>query len=207
MSCIKAKPVIGIMGGISSGKSTVASLFEKHGCKVINADQLGLELLENKDIIDRLKGEFGGGILLPNGEIDRKKLAEKAFCSSQSVEAINAIIHPPVLKQVECLLRDYMADSLAAGVVLDIPLLAESGWDKQCNILIFVDRSTQNRVQSAQIKGRLSGEDIKKREKFQISLDKKKQIAHYVVQNNSDLSKLAEQVAWIFSEIMTKAAQ
>lgn len=201
------KPIIGIMGGISSGKSTVAGLFEKQGCKVINADQLALELLENKDIIDRLKGEFSEGILLPNGGIDRKKLAEKAFCSSQSVEAINAIIHPPILEKVECLLRGYMADSSVSGVVLDIPLLAESGWDNRCTALIFVDRDMQYRIKSANAKGKLSGEDIKKREKFQISLDKKKQIAHYVVQNNSDLSKLAEQAAWIFSEIMTKAAQ
>ncbi len=201
------KPVIGIMGGISSGKSTVAGLFERHGCKVIDADMLVWGLLENKDIIDRLKGEFGVGILLSNGGIDRKELAEKAFSSLQSVEAINAIIHPPVLEKVECLLRDYMADSSVAGVVLDIPLLVESGWDKRCSVLIFVDRSIQYRIESADAKGRLSGEDIKKREKFQISLDKKKQIAHYAIQNNSDLSKLAEQVAWIFSEIMTKVTR
>jgi len=199
MNC---KPVIGILGGIGSGKSTVATQFAKLGCAVIDADKIAREVLDNKDIINRISIEFGADVVSADGKIDRAKLAEKGFEDAEKVKKLNSIVHPPVLKQCERLLAQYLKDLSVPAVALDVPLLVETGWDGRCDILVFVDCPQTVRFRRAAAQKHLWPAQIKKREKFQISLDKKRNIAQYNVKNNSDVSDLAEQVDQVYSAIM-----
>lgn len=196
-----AKPVIGILGGIGSGKSTVAAEFGRLGCAVIDADKIAHELLERADVKERVKGLFGGAVLDSDGKIDRRKLAEAAFADAGKLAALNQIIHPLVFKQTEELMEQYKQESGVKAIVLDMPLLMEVGWEKRCDKLIFVDCKPHLRAKRAKKAGICSENELKIRENFQISLDKKAGIADNIVDNNSSLSALAGQVAEIFSNM------
>jgi dephospho-CoA kinase len=199
------KTVIGILGPICSGKSTVADQFARLGCGVVDADVIAHELLEDADIKKEIKNAFGEGVFGDDGRIDREKLAEEAFENEQSVAKINGIIHPPVLARCEGLIAEFNRRSDIKAVVLDIPLLAEAGWLDRCDKLVFVDCRDRIRTRRVAKKGRFLKNQLKKRENFQIFLDKKKKIADYIVDNNSGLSATAEQVVRIFTIIIEKS--
>ncbi len=196
------RPVIGILGGLGSGKSTVAAEFGKLGCAVIDADRIAHELLERSDIKEKVVECFGGGITAGNGAIDRRKLGEVVFADSGQLKRLTEILHPAVLERVEGLIEGYKRDSLVRGIVLDMPLLLEIGWEKRCERLIFVDCDEKKRAKRAKKMGVFGENQLKVRENFQISLDKKRTIADNTVVNNSGFSELSRQVAEIFSSIV-----
>jgi len=197
----KSKPVIGILGGIGSGKSAVAAEFAKLGCEVIDADKIAHELLDQPEVRQRIVGLFGEGILDSAEKIDRKKLADIVFADAQRLASLNNIIHPLVLKRAEELIDLYKHRAEVKAIVLDMPLLVEVGWAKRCDKLIFVDCQRQIRIDRVKKMGVFDENQIKIRENFQISLDKKARLADNVVDNNSDFSALVRQVANIFSHI------
>jgi dephospho-CoA kinase len=197
----KSKPVIGILGGIGSGKSAVAAEFAKLGCEVIDADKIAHELLDQPEVRQQIVGLFGEGILDSAGKIDRKKLADIVFADAQRLASLNNIIHPLVLKRAEELIDLYKHRAGVKAIVLDIPLLAEVGWANRCDKLIFVDCQRQIRIDRVKKMGVFDENQIKIRENFQISLDKKARLADNVVDNNSDFSALVRQAANIFSHI------
>lgn len=196
------KKIIGIVGGVCSGKSTVAAEFARLGCAVIDADSIAHELLDDESIRQRLKKAFSERILDPDGRVNRDSLARIVFQKLHKMTELNEIMHHPVLIKCRDLISQYNASPNVPAIVLDIPLLLEVGWEKTCDKIIFVDCSDQIRAQRAQKKGFLSKNQLKKRENLQISLDTKAKIAHYIVDNNSDLSALAEQVERIFTTII-----
>ena len=201
MGNTKRKPIIGILGGIGSGKSTVAAEFAKLGCKVIDADEIAHELLEQFEVRQGIVGLFGEGILDSAGKIDRQKLAGVVFADALRLSSLNNIIHPLVLKRAEELIELYKLRAAIKAIVLDIPLLVEVGWDKRCDKLIFIECRRHIRVDRVKKLGVFDENQLKIRENFQISLDKKAKLADNIVDNNSDFSALVRQVANIFSHI------
>ena len=195
------KPIIGILGGICSGKSTVSAEFARLGCAVIDADKIAKGLLDEPEIQPQILKRFGKDLVSSDGKIDRGKLAEAAFSDQQNIDELTKIIHPPVLEKTKNMIGAYKKDDSFAAIILDIPLLAEVGWEKNCDKLVFVDCSPQIRLERAKKRG-LGEKELKIRENFQISLDKKRQMSDYIVHNNSDLSELALQVSSIFNSIM-----
>jgi dephospho-CoA kinase len=195
------KPIIGIMGGIGSGKSTVAAEFAKLGCKIIDADTIAHDLLEENEVRRQIIDLFSNEILDSHGKIDRKKISEIVFNNPELLFKLNNIIHPGVLQKTEELIEQYNKDNQCKAIILDMPLLLEVGWEKRCDRLIFVDCDEKTR--NNRVKNKFSEKNnIKNRENFQISLDKKKNIADNTVNNNSDFSSLVRQIAEIFSYIM-----
>jgi dephospho-CoA kinase len=195
------KPIIGILGGICSGKSTVAGEFAKLGCKVIDADKIAHELLDRKTIKGKITELFGEGILDSEGNIEHKKLASVVFNNSDKLALLNGIIHPLVLTRVKELIDKYNGQNQVKAIVLDMPLLAEIGWTERCDKLIFVNCRQKIRAERAKKLG-FDKNQLKIRENFQISLDNKRSLADNTVENNSDFSAMVRQVADIFSEIM-----
>jgi len=195
------KPIIGILGGIASGKTAVAREFGKLGCAVIDADRIAHELLDEPSVKQSIIKEFGDGILDPAGRISRKKLADIAFADKDKISVLNNILHPPVLRQIEVLIERFNGQTNIKAIVLDMPLLMEIGWHKRCDRLIFVDCDPDLRAKRAKKMCLCSENQLKIRENFQISLDSKASIADNVVYNNSSFSDLVRQVADIFSYI------
>jgi len=198
------KPIVGILGGVGSGKSTVAAEFVKLGCKVVDADKIAHDLLEKKAVGEKTIDLFGEIVLDSTGKIDSKKLADIVFADADKLSSLNKIIHPLVLGRAEELIKQYNSQNEVKAIVLDMPLLVEVGWAKRCDKLIFVDCKRQLRVDRAKKMGVFDENQLKIRENFQISLDNKVAIADNTVDNNSDFSALARQVTDIFSYIMGK---
>jgi len=195
------KPIIGILGGICSGKSTVAAEFARLGCIVIDADKIAHELLTEETIKEKIVAAFGRAILDSKGQIDRRRLGEIVFADADKLSIINGIIHPLVMHRAEELIKLYNRQNQVKAIVLDLPLLVEIGWAKRCKRLIFVDCERKIREKRAKKLG-FDKNQLKNRENFQISLDNKIDIADNTIENNSDFSALVRQVADIFSDIM-----
>jgi dephospho-CoA kinase len=196
------KPIIGILGGPASGKSSVAAELAKLGCGVIDADKIAHELLDEPSVKKELTNSFGWAVLDHTGKINRRKLADVVFADGDKLSTLNQIIHPLVLARAERLIEQYNRQKQVRAIVLDMPLLVEVGWDKRCDRLIFVDCKHQIRLKRAKKMWVLGENQLKIRENFQISLDKKAAIADNTVDNNSGFSALAKQVADIFSYIV-----
>jgi dephospho-CoA kinase len=195
-----AVPVVGILGGIGSGKSTVAAEFGRLGCAVVQADVIAHEVLQRPDIREQVVRLLGGTVLDVHGQIDRKRVAAIVFADPEKLAVLNQIIHPPVMAEVERRLRAYQQEARVPAVVLDVPLLVEVGWADRCDRLIFVACDPEARLARSRT---LTLEEIQARENFQISLDKKANLADNTIQNDSDLSALAGQIATIFSSIVS----
>ncbi len=221
------KPVIGILGGVCSGKSTVAAELARLGCKVIDADKIAHQLLNRKRVRKKIISLFGREVLNPvrnkasngvnaGGKISRRKLADVVFSDGDKLKLLNSLIHPLVLAKTEQLIKQYNRLPRTKAIVLDMPLLVEVGWHKRCNRLIFVDCNRQKRLKRAEKTGFFTKNQFKTRENFQISLDKKARISDNIIDNNSDLSilrrrrttkdesALVRQVAEVFSRIVSR---
>jgi dephospho-CoA kinase len=195
------KPIIGILGGVGSGKSTVAAEFAKLGCAVIDADKIAHELLDKQGVKKKVVSFFGQVVLNRGGKINHRKLADIVFADGDKLTALNRIIHPLVFKGVRELIKKANGQKKVKAIILDMPLLVEVGWAKRCDKLIFVKCKRQIRAKRAKKAGILDLKGLKYRENFQISLDKKKAIADNTIDNNSGFSALAGQVTDIFSGI------
>jgi dephospho-CoA kinase len=204
VNTLEKKPVIGILGGMYSGKSTVAAELAKLGCAVIDADSIAHQLLEEKDVLKRIVRVFGKEILDDKGKINRPALANRVFGDPEKLAVLTGILHPLVMARVEDLITQCGPQPAVRAIVLDVPLLVEIGWENRCDRIIFVDCAPPIRLERAKKKGIFEADQLKIRENLQISLDKKKRIADNIVDNNSDLSGLSKQIANIFSTIMDK---
>ncbi len=202
MNTAQHKPIIGILGGIGSGKSSVARALEDLGCAVIDADQLAHKLLDAPVIQQKILTIFGSSVQSNDQSIDRAALGALVFSDATALEQLNQIIHPPVLAQTESLITQYQRIPEVKAIALDMPLLVEVGWDKRCDHIIFVDSSPEHRRQRIQKKASFSEQQWEKRENSQISLDSKQQLADTTVSNNSDFSALVKQVSKFFTKVV-----
>jgi len=196
------KIIVGIIGGIGSGKSTVAAEFSKLGCAVINADALVHEFLDERPVLQRIAKALGTSPFNESSPLNRRKIARLVFGNPDNLAKLNSILHPRVLEKTEKLINKYRRIEEIPAIFLDMPLLIEVGWAERCDRIIFVECPQKLRYQRIQEKFGLSVKDIKMREIFQISLDKKLFRADTTINNNSDYSALVRQVIEIFSDIV-----
>jgi len=197
------KTIIGIIGGIGSGKSTVAGEFSKLGCAVIDADALVHKFLDEKPVQQRVAEALGTSPFSESSPSNRQKIAHLVFGNPENLAKLSSILHPRVLKKTEQLIVKYREIEEIPAIILDMPLLIEVGWTQRCDRIIFVECPQNLRYQRIRQKGEQSVKDIKMRENFQISLDKKRFQADTTINNNSDYSALVRQVIEIFSDIVS----
>ncbi len=199
------KPVIGILGGVGAGKSTVAAELAAMGCAIVDGDAIGHELLAEPDVQLQLRRRWGDAILTPAGKVDRKALGEIVFGDRGELTALNAIMHPLIGRRIEQQIARAEADESAAAVVMDAAVMLEAGWDKLCTHLVFVDAPQSERLKRKQAAEGMEEASWKQREEFQIPLDKKSGICDYIVDSSSSVSCLQDQVRELFRKIVHTA--
>ena len=177
--------VIGLLGGIGSGKSTVGRILAEEGCVVSDADAIVRNLLDQADIRSELISWWGEDIL-KDGRIDRPGIARVVFADSEQRARLEGLLHPRVEEERR---RMFAEAGNARALVIDAPLLLEVGLDDGCDVLVFVDTPQEHRVARVKDRGWTS-EDLDAREKAQWPLDRKRQVAHYVLVNDGDFASL-----------------
>ncbi|MFN9507716.1 MAG: dephospho-CoA kinase [Planctomycetota bacterium] len=191
--------VIGITGGIASGKSEVTRILETLGAVVIRADKIGHEVLELPEIQNLLIRQFGQSVFLQKTHtIDRKKVAELVFGASPQALArrrmLEAITHRPIRAEIRKQLDQLLNEKKADAIVLDIPLLLESQWDRICDAVWFIDAPEEIRLQRALDRG-WTQEHFRAREASQWSLADKLAKSSCVISNVGTLEELKENLA------------
>ncbi len=188
------KPVIGLLGGLGSGKSTVATEFAKYGGWLIHADQLGHEALQQPELRDRIVTHFGTEIVDSAGQIDRRKLGPKVFADPAERQTLEAIVHPWIGQRIKEEMAKANAAVDAAFIVLDAAIMLEAGWNKVCDWLVYIDVPRALRLQRlAQQRGWTESE-VMAREAAQMPLEDKARKADFIVDNSGPLEATARQV-------------
>ena len=188
------KPILGLAGGIGSGKSTVARLMGSMGGYVIDADRLAREALDRPEVREELVRWWGTAVLDAGGRVDRKCLADQVFDDPSARQRLEGLIHPLVQRERARLAKAAEADPNVRFIVQDVPLLFEVGADKECDLVVFVDASPETRRERLQQARGWNGAELERREKNQWPLDRKKSGSHAIITNDGDESQCFEQV-------------
>ncbi len=192
--------VIGIAGGIASGKSTVAGLFHRWGARILNADQLARTYLQpNQQSYARLVRTFGQTILKNSGQIDRKKLGDIVFRDPRALKRLNRIIHPSVVRDLRKTIKR-LRHSSARFIVVDAPLLLEAGLVADVDVVIIVMASRTNQIHWLRKRG-FAGQDAGIRIRSQMAPKKRLRNADFVIHNSSTLGNLRTKALRIWQSL------
>jgi dephospho-CoA kinase len=194
--------VIGILGGIAGGKSSVARILAEHGARVIDADRIAREVLARPPIREALREAFGESVLDADGLVSAQRLAETAFRSEEATARLNAIAHPPIIERMRRKLEELRQGGTEGLVVLDAALLIETGLDEEmCDALLFVDAPEDVRRERAAGDRGMSEEQFRRREAAQMPVRDKRERADVIIRNTGSLDDLRQQLEELWPEL------
>jgi len=185
-------PVIGLVGGVGSGKSAVAKVLAEAGCLVADSDALVRRECELPEVVSQLRSWWGSGVVDERGRLDRAAVAAIVFKDPAERARLEGFLHPRVEK-----VRRKLFDQASPGtpaLVIDAPLLLEAGLAGECTQLWFVDAPEAARRARVMSDRGWSAQELDRREAAQWSLDRKRAAAHHVLRNDGDPASLREQV-------------
>jgi dephospho-CoA kinase len=198
--------LVGLTGGIGSGKSTVARLLERRGAVVIDADHLAREAVaKGTSGFERVLDAFGPGVIGPDGDLDRKALAAIIFSDADRKAALESIVHPEVARRF-----GEQVDELRATdriVVYVSPLLVELGLAPAFDVVIVVTASPHLRISRVASGRDLTPEDVRARMATQATDEQRMEVADILVDNDGSLVELEPQVDRIWGDLMARAGR
>ena len=196
--------IIGILGGVASGKSLVADQFRRLGAEVLNADQIGHEVLREPEVIEQLRTRWGAGVIDQHGQINRRAVAKIVFApppdGPTQLAFLEQITHPRIGARLAAKLKELSQRNDLTAVVLDAPVMLKAGWDKFCDRIVFVDAPVKLRHERACNRGWMEA-DFAAREDAQETLDKKRKAADVVIDNTSSPEKTFSRVQEIWRSL------
>lgn len=196
--------LIGLTGGIASGKSAVSRLLSEWGAPIIDADVIARRIVTpHQPAWRQIVSIFGEQILCPDGTINRRQLGDIIFNDAEKRKKLNEITHPEIWNQIAAAVK--RAEAAERGiVVLDIPLLLETNWNNRVDEIwvVYVDRQTQ--IQRLMNRDHLTWSQAEARITSQLSLEEKKQYADIVIDNSGSFESTREQVEYNWKRIHLK---
>jgi dephospho-CoA kinase len=198
------KPIIGVAGGIGSGKSTVAAILAELGSAVVSADRLNHEELNAPEVRDELRRWWGDDVLTADGRVDREAVRRLVREDGAARARLEELVHPRIARRRDALTEECQADPSVRAIVWDIPLLFEVGLSDRCDHVIFVEADPEVRRHRVRRERGWSSEDLAGFEAAQMSLDLKRTRADFRVVNNSDRGDLRRQVEDVFSRVLSE---
>ncbi|OFQ53572.1 dephospho-CoA kinase [Corynebacterium sp. HMSC074H12] len=196
--------LIGLTGGIGSGKSTVAQLLVQEGWVLVDADRIARDIVEpGQPALTELAEAFGQDILLPDGSLDRGLLASRAFASAEKTAVLNSITHPRIQEETQARFEAARQGG-ADFVVYDMPLLVDKGLHKDMDATIVVDVDVEERVRRLVEYRGLDEGDARRRIAAQIPDDVRRAAADFVIDNNGPREALDAQVAGVVEKLRVR---
>jgi dephospho-CoA kinase len=205
MSAPRKFLLVGLTGGIATGKSTVSALMRQLGCEIIDADLLAREVVEpGQPAWTTIVAEFGQDVLTGDGTLDRKKLGAIVFADPERRRRLEAITHPAIRERFRARLDGLAEKGFTGIVIFDAAVLIESGNYKNMDRLAVV--VTDEPTQMSRLRGRDGTDDAEGRRKIasQMPLSEKAKLADYVIDNSGDRHATAEQVRRVFAALMSE---
>jgi dephospho-CoA kinase len=195
--------VVGLTGGIGSGKSTAASCFLEHGAVVIDADQISRGLTApGSAVIGELAGKFGGGILQPDGALDRAALAAIVFKDKTRLSELNEIMHPRIRAGALAQIAKADPDQIT---VYDMPLLVETNSVDMCDVVVVIDLDVERQIQRLVADRGMSVEQAEARIHNQSSREVRNIAATWVIDNNETQREFEQACFFVWEEIVKRA--
>lgn len=174
--------LIGLTGGIASGKSTIARRLAEHGAVHLDADQLARDVVApGTPALAQIARRFGQGIITGDGELDRAALGALVFSDGSALEDLESIVHPAVQELTRRLIREAGERDPDAVVVYDVPLLVEAGVDHPWDLIVVADAPAEMRVERLMAHRGMSGADARARVRNQASDEERRAIADVLI--------------------------
>ena len=195
--------VIGVAGGIASGKSTVARVFEEFGARVLDADAIGHDLLRTDRLRDRIREIFGEGVLTPEGDVDRRALGRLIFGDEQARQELNRLVRPAIRAEIRRRIADMSGEGYDGAVVVDAPLLVDTGPTDLADRVVLVTAPATTRKERIIRRSGLSEEEAEQRIAAQVPDAKQARWADYVLENNGTQDELTAEAEALWKRIVT----
>lgn len=191
------KTVLGLTGGSGSGKSLAALYLQKQGAQIIDADKIAREIMTaGSPVLSELSSAFPG-ILLADGSLNRKKLAERVFSDEASLSRLNRISHAYIIKEIE----DILSRSQENFIVIDAPLLFESGLDRLCSSCLCILAEKDRRIRRIMNRDGLTTEEAEARIDAQNTDDYFRSRCRFVIENNGEQNILEQALELVLKEL------
>ena len=193
--------VIGLAGGIASGKSLIASHFQSLGAEVLDADKIGHQVLMDPQVVREIESTWGDRVI-SEGQVDRKRIARLVFEDSSSgrleLQKLEAITHPRIRGEIQNRLEQFRCEQKIPACVLDAPVMFKTGWHEICDKIVFVDAPLELRQKRVAARG-WAPEELFNREKSQTSIPQKRRLSTDYIDNSSTPAHSMQQVRemWI----------
>lgn len=198
----------GLTGGIGSGKSTVAALFAARGAVSINADEIGRDLMKHGTVVyDRIVSGFGPEVVDSGGQLDRAKLANIVFNDLDKLKHLNAIVHAPVLREIDRQVQLQRAKNPQAVVLVESAVLFEAGQHRRFDKIVVAWCRPEQQVERYVSRSNLSEDDVRRRMAAQMPGEEKKRLADFVIDTSLSLENTGRQVKEVFAQLQALAAQ
>jgi dephospho-CoA kinase len=202
-------PILGIAGGIASGKSLVTEQLQALGADVIVADAAAHDVLKLEEVKQAARERWGEAIFGPDGEIDRSRLGKIVFAEPPAGPAelkyLEQIVHPPIRQVLRRQIEQLASSAHTQAIVLDVPLLFEGGWNEFCDTVMFVDSPREARLARAAARG-WSAEEFDRREAAQLPLDSKRAQSQIVIDNSTTKQSTLAQVESFWRSLKNPSA-
>ena len=195
--------LIGLTGGIASGKTTVSNMFVKLGAHLIDADVIARDVVKpDKPAWKEIVSAFGESVLDDKKEIIREKLAATIFNSPEKRKQLEAITHPRIIDEENRLINEIRKNNKSGIIILDAALLIEAGHHNRVDKLIVVYLNKNTQIKRLRKRDSLSFADAKKRLDSQMSLNEKVNLANYVIDNGKSTDESEKQVSQIYKKLI-----
>lgn len=188
------KPIIGLVGGIGSGKSFVARLFGEQGCLVIDSDALSREAHADLKVLANLR-QIAGEEVVVGGKLDRRALARFIFSDDAVRQRVEQVLHPWIERRRLQQMQAVAGDPNVRAYVWDSPLLVETGLDAQCDHVVFVDAPRDVRLARVQASRGWTDDQLRAREARQVPPERKRERADAVLDGTADASTIRRDIA------------
>jgi len=194
--------VIGVAGGIASGKSTVTRVFERLGARVLDADAIGHDLLRTERLRDRIREVFGEAVLTPEGEVDRRAMGRLVFGDEQARQRLNRLVRPAIRAEIRRRIAGMRGEGYDGAVVVDAPLLVDTGPTDLADRVILVTAPAVTRKDRIIRRSGLSEEEAEQRIAAQVPDAKQARWAEYVLENDGTLDELTQKAEALWKRIV-----
>jgi dephospho-CoA kinase len=193
---------VGLTGGLACGKSFVGEALASYGCLLIQADELGHEVLApGGEAYEPAIREFGGEILGTDGHIDRRRLAARVFGDHQALARLNALVHPPVVRREEQLIAGFAEREPHGIAVVEGAILIETGSYRRFDRLILVVCEEEQQLERAMRREGAAEADVRARLANQMPLDEKRKYAHFVIDTSRAKEDTLRQTRAVYEEL------